>query len=97
MVCYLGFAAVQKMISSLRFNNNQDCTKTGKFTLEEMDILKTEDLILGVRTRITAGLHTDKIGIVLAKGTQTILLDIGEPSLICELPEHLEPVSNIQI
>lgn len=57
-----------------------------------MEILKTEDLTPGVRTLITSGLHTDKIGIVVAKGTQTILLDIGEPLLICELPEHLEPV-----
>lgn len=50
MVCSSGFAAVQKMISSLVFNNVQELLT----------------------------LHTDKIGIVLAKGTQPILLDIGE-------------------
>lgn len=54
--------------------------------------MKLEDLIYGVRVRITDGFHIDKIGIVLAKGTETVLLDIGEPLLISEPPEHLEPL-----
>lgn len=53
--------------------------------------MKTEELTLGLRVHITAGFHNAKIGIVIAKGTQTVLLDIGEPLLISELPEHLEP------
>lgn len=52
--------------------------------------MKIEELTLGVRVRITDGFHIGKIGIVIAKGTQTVLLDIGEPLLISELPEHLE-------
>ncbi|MEK5415912.1 hypothetical protein [Paenibacillus sp. FSL L8-0708] len=53
--------------------------------------MKVEELTLGVRVRITYGFHISKIGIVIAKGTQTVLLDIGEPLLISELPEYLEP------
>lgn len=55
--------------------------------------LEIEDLTLGIRILITAGPNAGKIGIVVAKGTQTILLDIGESSLIDELPEHLESAS----
>lgn len=54
--------------------------------------MKIEELTLGVRVRIKDGFHIGKIGIVIAKGTQTVLLDIGEPLLINVLPEHLEPV-----
>ncbi|OME23433.1 hypothetical protein [Paenibacillus odorifer] len=52
--------------------------------------MKAEELTLGVRVRITDGFHIGKIGIVIAKGTQTVLLDIGEPLLISMLPAHLE-------
>jgi len=55
-------------------------------------IMKAEELTLGLRVRVKDGFHIGKIGIVLAKGTQTVLLDIGEPLLINVLPEHLEPV-----
>ncbi|MEK5277717.1 MULTISPECIES: hypothetical protein [Paenibacillus] len=53
--------------------------------------MKAEEITLGIRVRITYGFHISKIGIVLAKGTKTVLLDIGEPLLISMLPEHLEP------
>lgn len=56
-----------------------------------MEELKIEELELGVRVHIKEGFHIGKIGIVIAKGTQTVLLDIGEPLLISELPEYLEP------
>jgi hypothetical protein len=54
-------------------------------------IVKAEELTFGLRVRIIDGFHIGKIGIVIAKGTQTVLLDIGEPLLISEPPEHLEP------
>jgi hypothetical protein len=53
--------------------------------------MKLEDLIYGIRVRIITGFHTGKIGIVLAVGSKTVLLDIGEPLLISEPYEHLEP------
>ncbi|MNB71351.1 hypothetical protein D3C75_179140 [compost metagenome] len=53
--------------------------------------MKAEELTLGVRVRITDGFHIGKIGIVIAKGTQTVLLDIGEPLLISVLPGNLKP------
>ncbi|MEK4193313.1 MULTISPECIES: hypothetical protein [unclassified Paenibacillus] len=53
--------------------------------------MKIEELILGVRVRIKDGFHIGKIGIVIAKGTQTVLLDIDEPLLISVLPAYLEP------
>ncbi|OME58257.1 hypothetical protein BSK59_08740 [Paenibacillus odorifer] len=53
--------------------------------------MKIEELTLGLRVRVIDGFHIGKIGIVIAKGTQTVLLDIGEPLLISELPEYLEP------
>ncbi|WP_339815591.1 hypothetical protein [Paenibacillus sp. FSL R5-0928] len=56
-----------------------------------MKEVKIEELTLGVRVCITYGIHISKIGIVIAKGTQTVLLDIGEPLLISVLPAHLEP------
>lgn len=49
------------------------------------------EITIGIRVRITVGFHLGKIGTVLAKGTETVLLDIGEPLLISEPPEHLEP------
>lgn len=52
--------------------------------------MKVEELTLGVRVRIIDGFHIGKIGIVIAKGTKNVLLDIGEPLLISEPPEHLE-------
>lgn len=45
----------------------------------------------GLRVQITKGHWQDRTGIVLAIGAKTILIDIGEPLLISELPEHLEP------
>ncbi|WP_340034052.1 hypothetical protein [Paenibacillus sp. FSL H3-0302] len=54
--------------------------------------MNIDNITPGLRVRIIAGFHSSKIGIVLAKGTQTVLLDIGEPLLISELPVHLEPV-----
>lgn len=56
-----------------------------------MEEVKIEELKLGVRVRIKEGFHIGKIGIVIAKGTETVLLDIGEPLLISEPPEHLGP------
>lgn len=53
--------------------------------------MNINDITLGLRIRIIAGFRSGKIGIVLAKETQIVLLDIGEPLLISELPEHLEP------
>ncbi|MEK4449950.1 hypothetical protein [Paenibacillus sp. FSL L8-0506] len=53
--------------------------------------MKAEELTFGLRVRIIDGFHIGKIGIVIAKGTQTVLLDIGEPLLINVLPKHLEP------
>ncbi|MEK4878960.1 hypothetical protein MKX34_11935 [Paenibacillus sp. FSL R5-0636] len=52
--------------------------------------MKIEELKLGVRVRIKNGFHINKIGIVIAKGTQTVLLDIDEPLLISVLPAYLE-------
>lgn len=52
--------------------------------------MKIEEITLGIQVRITYGFHISKIGIVIAKGTQTVLLDIGEPLLISVLPAHLE-------
>lgn len=49
------------------------------------------EITIGIRVRIITGFHTGRIGIVLAKGTQTVLLDIDEPLLINEPLEHLEP------
>ncbi|HEY4429570.1 MAG TPA: hypothetical protein VGN87_00885 [Paenibacillus sp.] len=48
------------------------------------------EITIGIRVRIIAGFHSNKIGFVLAKGTHTILIDVGEALLISELPEHLE-------
>lgn len=53
--------------------------------------MKAKDLTLGLRVQITKGHWQDRTGIVLAIGAKTILIDIGEPLLISELPEHLEP------
>ncbi len=53
--------------------------------------MNLHEINIGTRVRIKDGFHIGKIGIVIAKGTQTVLLDIGEPLLISELPEHLEP------
>ncbi|MEK4453883.1 hypothetical protein [Paenibacillus sp. FSL L8-0506] len=53
--------------------------------------MNSNKITLGIRVRITDGFHIGKIGIVIAKGTRTVLLDIGEPLLISEPPEHLEP------
>ncbi|MNC11766.1 hypothetical protein D3C75_594730 [compost metagenome] len=44
----------------------------------------------GLRVRINTGHWTDRTGTVLAIGTKTVLLDIGEPLLISVLPKHLE-------
>ncbi|MDH6430301.1 MULTISPECIES: hypothetical protein [Paenibacillus] len=53
--------------------------------------MNIDNITPGLRVRIIDGFHIGKIGIVLAKGTKTVLLDIGEPLLISVLPEHLEP------
>ncbi|WP_340010392.1 MULTISPECIES: hypothetical protein [unclassified Paenibacillus] len=53
--------------------------------------MKIEELTLGVQVRIIDGFHISKIGIVIAKGTKNVLLDIGEPLLISVLPAHLKP------
>ena len=51
----------------------------------------------GIRVLITAGYHIGKTGRVIAVGTFAplepikALIDINEPLLIHELPEHLEP------
>ncbi|WP_310550832.1 hypothetical protein [Paenibacillus glufosinatiresistens] len=51
----------------------------------------------GLRVRITAGHWTGRTGSIVAVGTFEggpmqigVLVDIGEPLLIHELPEHLE-------
>lgn len=45
----------------------------------------------GDHVRITAGHWIDRIGTVSQIGDKTIVIDIGEPLLISEPPEHLEP------
>lgn len=59
--------------------------------------MKLEDVTLGARVSITDGHWKDRTGTVIAIGTRTILLDIGEPLLISELPEHLEPAPEDQL
>ncbi|MNT90866.1 hypothetical protein D3C72_2318720 [compost metagenome] len=53
--------------------------------------MRIKDVTLGVRVSIIDGHWKGRIGTVIAIGTRTVLLDIGEPMLISELPEHLEP------
>lgn len=52
--------------------------------------MKLEDLTLGVRVSITDGHWKGRTGTVIAIGTRTVLLDIGEPMLISEMPERLQ-------
>jgi hypothetical protein len=52
--------------------------------------MKLDEITLGLRVRICGGHWSGRHGIVLAIGSKTVLLDIGEPLLISEPPEHLE-------
>jgi hypothetical protein len=54
--------------------------------------MNLNEITIGIRVCIITGFHIGKIRIVLAKETQTVLLDIGEPLPISVLPKHLEPV-----
>lgn len=52
--------------------------------------MKLEDVTVGVRVRITEVHWQGRTGIVLAVGAKTILIDIGEPLLVNEMPDDLE-------
>lgn len=53
--------------------------------------MKLDEITIGLRVRIYASHWSERYGIVLDIGSKTILIDIGEPLLISEPPEHLEP------
>lgn len=53
--------------------------------------MNLNDITPGLRVRINTGHWINRTGTVLAIGAKTVLIDIGEPLLINEPPEHLEP------
>lgn len=53
--------------------------------------MKLDEITIGLRVRNCTGHWSGRYGIVLAIGSKTVLLDIGEPLLISEPPEHFEP------